>query len=333
MPDNLHPFRGRSGAIALARTFKQLSAVLLCGLLAACSQDDTPQALGTLERDRLLLTATAAEFITDQPVAEGSRVEAGAVIVQLDTTRQARAVERAQAEVRALDATLEKLRNGPRPEELAAAEARRDNAAVALAESDKELTRISDLTRQRLASQAELDTATARRDGNAAQLRDTGAQLALLQAGSRSEDIALTQAQLQGAQAALAAEQLRLEELTLRAPRAALLDSLPWEVGERVSAGTPVAILLEPGAPYARLYLPETRRAGMAVGATVQVLVDGEAAPLQGTVRWISRDPAFTPYYALNGTERTRLVYLMEVDLPDSAAALPAGLPAQLLLP
>jgi HlyD family secretion protein len=308
-------------------------ALLPLALLTACSGDEPAQALGTLERDRLTLVATANEIIVEQPINEGSAVHKGDVIAQLDTTRQQAVVARAEADIAAQSATLEKLRQGPRPQELDAAAARVDAARVALKQSQQNLTRVENLVKQRTAAQAELDNARAQHDGNAANLRDAEAQLALLRAGTREEDLRQAEAQLQSLQSALANAKLSLAELSLRAPRDAVLDRLPWKIGERMNAGTTVAVLLGAGAPYARVYLPGTHRDKVAVGDTVQVTVDGTPTPFSGTVRWISLDPAFTPYYALNRSERTRLVYLTEITLPDSATALPAGLPAQLVLP
>ena len=42
-------------------------------------------------------------------------------------------------------------------------------------------------------------------------------------------------------------------------------------------------------------------------------------------------DPAFTPYYALNASDRARLVFLAEFDL-EAGEDLPSGVPAQVLL-
>jgi len=50
-------------------------------------------------------------------------------------------------------------------------------------------------------------------------------------------------------------------------------------------------------------------------------------------LQWISTQPAFTPYYALNQQERARLMFLAKVQLPDSEAALPNGIPVQVELP
>lgn len=52
--------------------------------LYACSGRAPEQALGTLERDRVVLRATASEIIVAQPVTEGSKVSEGDLLVQLD---------------------------------------------------------------------------------------------------------------------------------------------------------------------------------------------------------------------------------------------------------
>lgn len=310
------------------------SLVLVTALsLAACSDTETNVALGTLERDRITLSATAPEIIVAQPVAEGTRVEAGTLLVQLDTTLQEAAVARVQAEQAQLQANLEKLRNGSRSEDVDAATARVDSARSMLAESERELERVDGLIARKLASEAEQDRAQTQRDANAAQLRNLEAQLELLRAGSRSEDVTVAEAQLLATSAQLVAERQKLSNLSVVATRAGMLDSLPWHVGERVSTGQQLVVLLADGAPYARVYIPETSRVAVTVGTDLSVHIDGIATPFTGTVRWIAQEPAFTPYYALNGSERSRLVYLAEVQLPDSAMDLPAGLPAQVELP
>jgi HlyD family secretion protein len=302
-------------------------------LLVACTEEVPRLALGTLEQDRITLSATAGEIIVAEPVSEGATVQVGDLLVQLDDTLQRAAISRLEAEITAQQALIEKLQKGPRPQEIAAAAARVDSAAAVLQENEQGLTRIRQIVERNLGAQAELDSATARRDTNAARLRDARAQLALLQAGTRAEEINQASAQLAAMQASLAAEQHKLRNLSVLATRAGKLDSLPWHVGERVTAGAQLAIILADGPPYARVYIPEPSRAAITVGTTLPVFVDGIEAAFTGTVRWIALEPAFTPYYALNSSERSRLVYMAEIQLPDSATDLPAGLPAQAQLP
>ena len=64
------------------------------------------------------------------------------------------------------------------------------------------------------------------------------------------------------------------------------------------------------------------------MGDAVRVWIDGRDEPVDGQVRRIASDPAFTPFYALSEHERSNLSYLVEVTL-NGASDLPAGLPAE----
>jgi HlyD family secretion protein len=65
----------------------------------------------------------------------------------------------------------------------------------------------------------------------------------------------------------------------------------------------------------------------------VQLRIDGVDAPLHGTVRYVSAEASFTPYYSLTQKDRTRLSYVAEITVDDPKAAdLPAGVPVQVTL-
>lgn len=300
-------------------------------LVAACTDRGTQQALGTLERDRIVLKATASEIIIDEPVPEGTMVAAGTLLVKLDDARQQAVVARTEAEVAQAEAQLEELRNGARPEDIAAASARVAGARAAVVESTANYERARRLLQQKLAAQATLDTALANRDAAEASLDSAQEELLRLTNGTRPEQLDHGEAALQAAIAQLALERQTLADLSVVATRDAFLDSLPWHVGERVAAGATVAVLLANNAPYARVYVPEPWRARLQVGDSRPVRVDGIAEPLAGKLRWIATEPAFTPYFALNASDRARLVYMAEFDL-EGGEALPTGVPAQVLL-
>jgi HlyD family secretion protein len=110
------------------------------------------------------------------------------------------------------------------------------------------------------------------------------------------------------------------------------VDKLLVQVGERPATGTTVAIVLDDARVYARFYVPEFLRASVVPGKQLAVRVDGVTEPLRGTVRWVSADASFTPYFALTEHDRSRVSYLAELDLPQ-AAELPSGVPLVVLPP
>jgi len=302
-------------------------------LLTAC--DSRPQniALGTLERDRIAHTATVNEVIVALPVLQGSQVEKGTLLVKLDDTLQKAQLSKAEAEVAQAEANLEKLRNGARVEEVAAASAKVAGAKASLVESEANYVRSLNLIKQKAISEATLDRALASRDASFASLQNAQEELLKLTNGTRVEDLHVAEAHLDAVIATLASEKKKLADLSIIATRDGILDNLPWNLGERVTTGSPLAIVLAGKAPFARIYVPEPYRVKVKVGDQLVVHVDGLEQPLLGEVRWIATEPAFTPYYALNQEERSRLMYLAEVQLPDSEAHLPNGVPAQVELP
>lgn len=312
-----------------------LTITTLCPLLqlTACSPDTPPQALGTLERDRITFRATSSEWIRAQPLAQGAPVKTGDILLKLDNRRQSILLNQALAEQTKAQAALNKLIHGERPEDIAAAKARVAKAQAFYQEAEITLTRKTELLTKRSISQSELDSARADRDSAHAERASAHEELSKLTAGARMEDIEQATAELAAAQANVALQQHLLEELTIIATRDGILDSLPYQVGERVNSDAVVAIVQADRTPYARVYVPQTALARFAVGQSVTVHVDGIHEALQGQVRWIANEPSFTPYYALTEQERSRLMFLAEVDLPISAHQLPSGLAAQVDLP
>jgi len=310
---------------------RRLFPLLALLFLPACDTGAPGEALGTLERDRIVLRATADEIILAQPVPEGTLVAEGTLLVQLDDTRQQAVVARSRAEVARALAQLEELRNGARPEDIAAASARVSGARAALLEADSNYRRTVSLVEQRLAARADLDRAQAQRDEAEANRDSATEELLALTNGTRQEQLDQGAAALEAAEAQLALEEHHLSELSVRATRDAYLDSLPWNVGERVPMGATLAVMLAGDRPFARVYVPEPWRARLQVGDRYPVRVDGVEGTLPARLRWIATEPAFTPYYALNASDRARLVYMAEFDL-EEGSELPTGVPVQVLL-
>lgn len=305
-----------------------VAACLAATLVAGC-RDQAPQALGTLEYDRITLPAPAAERIVAIDVREGQRVKAGQVIVRLEADRTRSTTEASRAQAQAQRATLAELEAGPRKEQIAQARAQLAAAQAEAREASALYARLQPLGRQQLVSAAEVDRARASAEHAAASTRALQEALRELEAGTRSEQIAQGAAALAASEAQLATQQVTLDKLTLVAPRDALVDSLPYKLGDQAAVGQPLAVLLVGAAPYARVYVPEPIRANVKVGDRARVFVDGRDQALDGTVRMIRTEPTFTPYYALIGKDAARLSYVAEVALTAAGAALPAGLPVR----
>ncbi len=141
--------------------------LLLCAVLlaAACGNDRGEiRLVGTVERTLVEMVAPVSEVIVEIGAARGDRVEAGEVLVRLDTIL-------ADAEIARADAALAGARTG---------------ALVA----QQDLERAQQLKKDRVASQQALDRARLARDEATARLREAGALASA--ARKRRNDLILT---------------------------------------------------------------------------------------------------------------------------------------------
>ncbi len=304
--------------------------IAACALLAlAACKPATPQALGTLEWDRVTLPAPVAEKIVRIDVREGQQVAAGTPLLQLELTRTQSQLEAARAQARQSRDVLSELQAGPRVEAIAQARAALAAAQAQASDTRAYFNRLQPLGRQQLVAASEVDRARAAADNAAAQVRSAQAALLELERGTRREQVAQGEAALAAAEAQAAVQAVTLDKLNVVAPRAGRVDSLPYRLGDQAPIGAPLAVMLVGEAPYARIYVPEPLRARLKVGDAVRVHVDGREQVYAGKVRMIRSEPVFTPYYALTGKDAARLSYLAEVSLGKDAAELPAGFPVR----
>lgn len=305
-----------------------LLAVTAIFAVAGCTAaDETVVVVGELTSDRIELSAEFAEPIVEVTVSEGEAVVAGQVLVRQDDRRATARVAEATAQLGQAEARLDELVRGPRSEQISAARANVDGAEQDLEFRRVEFERAQQVHERKLASPETLDRARAALDAAEANLKLRRAQLQELLAGTTVEELAQAEHAVEVARARLDGVRVDLERLVLRAPVDGVFDSRLFEPGERPAPGQPVAIMLSGAQPYARVYIPERLVANVSQGANVAVHVDGLDAPLDGRVRWVSAEAAFTPYFALTERDRGRLSFVAKIDVDLSGRRLPDGVP------
>jgi HlyD family secretion protein len=297
-------------------------------LLVSC--EELPlQAVGQLESDRIELVAEFSEVITSINVTEGDSIQAGAIVLEQDTARIDLRIEESQANIRRIEAVFAEQMSGPRAETIDAAKAKLNAALIERDYRANELNRLAGLRARNLTSVETVDSAENFLKAAGARVELVSAQLAELEAGTRSEQIDQTDGELAQARAQLASLQLDRQRLLVVSTTGGIVDSLLFELGERPRTGDVVAVLLSGDQPYARLYIPEPMRVQVRLGSQLQIAVDGLPGTLTGTVRRLASEATFTPYFALNERDRTRLSYVAEVRLPSQSERLPDGVPVQ----
>ena len=282
--------------------------------------------VGTLERDRIEIKVESSEPILSRHVLDGQAVRAGDLLMRQDPSRLQSHLDLALAQRDQAAARLAELQRGPRQETIRETRARLAAAEAQTVNAKAERDRSRDVFDRGLSSQSALDQAETRWKSAVAEEQAVREALRAQVAGTTREELDQARAALKAAEARLAQRQLDLERAELRAPVDGIVDKLLFQVGERPPAGTTVAVLLDSSRIFARFYVPESLRAEIVPGRQLQAAIDGAGETLTGTVRWVSTDASFTPYFALTEHDRSRLSYLAEMDLPD-AGKLPSGTP------
>ncbi|MCB0213426.1 MAG: efflux RND transporter periplasmic adaptor subunit [Anaerolineae bacterium] len=206
------------------------------------------------------------------------------------------------------------------------------NLNTAVTQQDNTQTRLNDLQTLRnnpQEAQVQVAQAQAAYQSALAAVEVAQAQLDLLKAGPRSEQIALAQSQVAQTQADLDALSVLRDKLTLTAPMTG------WVVKKIANAGE-VAVPRSSLLTVANLndltltvYVPEPDVGLVSLGQQVNVYVDsfpGEA--FTGIVTTISDQAEFTPKNVQTKEERANTVFAVKIKLQNKGLHLKPGMPA-----
>ena len=305
-------------------------AVLVAIVLMAGCKPQAPQVLGTLEWDRITLPAPVSERIADVPAREGQMVAANDTVLTLESVRTRARLDEAKADVQRLQKALDELRVGPRQEDIDQARAKLAGAQSVATNAHRAFERAQAEFVKQVIAHSDLDSAKAQAGSADADVDAAQAALATLLHGTRPQDIAQAEASVASAQAQVDSITVDLQRVRISAPRGGRIDSIPYKLGDQPPIGAPLAIELIGDAPYARVYVPEPMRAGIHVGESARVYVGDGKQSVTGRVRLLRSEPTFTPYYALNGDDVSRMYCTSpEIELGKDAADLPPGLPVR----
>jgi HlyD family secretion protein len=220
--------------------------LVIAAFLSSCGDPSTDRFQGYVEGEFVYVASPLAGQLETLSVQRGQQVTSGQSLFSLDETAE---------------------------------KAARDMAGAALALSEAEYKRQSELLRRGPASAQDYDRARSTRDQDRQRL---------------------TQAQW------------NFDQKKQTAPQAGLVYDTLFRQGEWVAAGKPVVVLLPPQNIKVRAFVPETRVGSIHYGDPVQVTVDGVAQPFIGKVSYISPRAEYTPPVIYSRESRQKLVFMVE---------------------
>ena len=288
---------------------------------------------GNIEAHESVVGFKVQGRIVELPVEEGQWVEQGAVLARLEDKefRQQIAVDEAAVRVREANLTLAEA--GARRQEIEAAQQTVVEAQADLDQRKLDLERAETLYRRDVISAEQRDlAATALKRAQAAYDR-ARERLNQLQEGTRAEEIAIARSSVQQAREVLEMSQIRLGFTVLRAPRSGVVLVRQAELGEVVSAGTPVVTLADLDRVWVRAYVNETDLGRIRQGQAVRVRTDTfPSKNYNGRITFIASKAEFTPKTVETHKERVTLVYRMKIDVENPNHELKPGMPADVFI-
>lgn len=204
-------------------------------------------ALGIVEpsgRD-VAISAPEAGLVTTVHVDVGDTVSAGDSLFQLDTRIIDADLIRAQANVTAARAEIDRWHAIPRAEDLPPLEASVAQAKAVLADREDQLRLVRSAFERGANTDRDVSAATFARDSANAAYERAVSDLARLRAGGWKADLDVAEAALTQRQSEVAALELLKERLTVRAPRAGKVLRRSIEAGEyaTINPAQPAMIL------------------------------------------------------------------------------------------
>jgi membrane fusion protein, multidrug efflux system len=233
------------------------------------------RATGSLTaEDQADVAAETAGRIVATPVERGTPVAPGAELVKVLGTETEAQVAEAEANAAQIEARLG-LTDGKAFDVQAVPEVQTAKASFDLAES--EFNRIRTLLDQRVVSQAEFDQRRTQMEAARQQL-------------IAAQNVAAQQYQsLQAARARVTLARKALADTVVRAPFAGIVAERLVSVGDYVTRGTKVAVVVRINPLRVRLTVPEQFIAAVGVGQAVSFEVDAyPGRQFQGIVRYVS---------------------------------------------
>jgi HlyD family secretion protein len=303
------------------------------GLCFGCTKPDPNRVQGYVEGEFVYIASPYAGAVQSLSVERGVRVKSGDSLFALDPEPQRAARDEAQRRLAQARASVEDMKKGRRPTEIASLEAQVNQMRSALQRSESELARIQKIFSMGSGSEDDVVRARATRDQDVERVAQAEADLKTARLGAREDQIAAAEENLRALGSALAKAEWDLGQKSQAAPKAGLVFDILFRPGEWVAAGKPVVVLLPPSNVKVRAFVPEARVGAIHPGDRVRVQVDGVAEPYPGTVRFISPRAEFTPPVIYSRESRGKLVFMIEIRFdPEVAANLHPGQPVDVYL-
>ena len=306
---------------------------------------------GVIEGVDVNVTSRIAARIAKVNVREGDIVKPGDVLVELDCTDQQAALSEAKAQLAAAQSNFQTAQSNATStsqnasgasQNVSAARSQVDVLKAQAEPARLDLARTEELVKSGTLAESALDDARSKYQALEGQIaaqravesmdKDQAGALRASDTGARSQ-AAAANSNITAARAAVARAEISVTECKLLAPRGAMVVSRNLEPGEAVVSGTNVLALTDVTEARTRFYLPNVELAAATPGRKARIVADAyPGQTFEGIIFYVSPRAEFTPRNVQTREDRERLVYAVEVRIPNVDRRLRAGMPVEVAI-
>ncbi len=296
---------------------RRIALLMVIIALAGCNNNHRGDitASGVIEATEVTVNAKLGGEITKLAVDEGAEVHKGDLLASIDRDALNIQLRQAEANVDAASAQLRLAKRGARTEDTKLAEAN-------LRFAEKEFKRAEELFRQRGITKRQYDDAKTRFEV-AKQTYEK------LKHGLLPEEIESAAARLRLAEAQRDLVDKYIADTSVTAPVDGTVTRKSIEEGDHVLANAQLFRISRLATVNLMIYVSEMELARVKLGQRANVFIDAQPnKPIPGKVVYISPVAEFTPKNVQTKDDRTKLVFGVKLEIPNSDRILKPGMPA-----
>ena len=272
---------------------------------------NTVAAVGLVEpsSENIAISTPVSGLVAAVYVQTGDRVVKGASLFTLDDRdlRAELALRKSALEV--ARSRLARLEHAPRPEEVPAAEAKVHEAEASLADARNQQRLIESVTDKRAIREEDVLKRQEATKMAAARLAEAQATLALLKAGTWTQDLQVARAEVANSEAQVRRIEADLDRLTMRAPLAGEILKLDVRAGEYAQTGQlakPLIVFGAVGELNVRADIDENDAWRVQPGSLAEAAERGNSAR-RAKLKFVRFEPYVIPKKSLTGDSTERV--------------------------
>lgn len=306
--------------------------VFIFFFISGCGQDDKLILSGIVEVQEVRLGFEENGYIEAIYYDVNDEVRQGAVIASLQNAEATKEYEALQYELKQAQYRLESMIHTPRKEELDVLRTHIAAAQAAFNNAKSELERSQELFKKRVETQQRFQQRTLEYDTAKANLESVKAEMILMQAGVKQEDLDAEKMAILALEHKAAALKGHLDKRLLSAPFDGLILTRNFEPKEYIKAGQSVVSMSDYKECWIMIYVPETEIFDIHHGDKVKVEFDAKKSPnMEAIVSEISQKAAFAPRMNLRKEQRDDLYFPLKIAIKNSDRRIKPGMVADVI--